>query len=77
MPHDSGLGIVRFLMEQTSALFHQFRRLRTRFAKRDGIHETFTTNGAAKICRRRLQSSTGHFWKFCRQMAVTVLLPLQ
>jgi transposase len=46
-PHGSGLGVVRYVVEQTIALLHQFRRLRTRFDKRDDVHETFMTIGEA------------------------------
>jgi transposase len=60
-PHGSGLGIFRYVVEQTLALFHQFRRLRTRYDKRDDIHETFMTLGCAMICWRRLHSSISYF----------------
>jgi transposase len=60
-PNGSGLGIFRYVVEQALALFHQFRRLRTRFDKRDDIHEAFMTLGCAMICWRRLHSSTGYF----------------
>ena len=40
-PHGSGLGVLRYVVEQTIALLHQFRRLRNRFDKRADIHETF------------------------------------
>lgn len=60
-PHGSGLGVVRYVVEQTIALLHQFRRLRTRFDKRDDVHETFMTIGEAMICWRRLHSSLGYF----------------
>ena len=53
-PHGSGLGVWRYVVEQTLALFHQFRRLRTRFDKRDDIHETFMDLGMCVICWRRL-----------------------
>ncbi len=59
-PHGSGLGIFRYVLEQTIALFHQFRRLRTRFDKRDDIHEAFMDLGCAMICWRRLHSSSGY-----------------
>jgi transposase len=52
--HGSGLGIFRYVVEQTLALFHQFRRLRTRFDRRDDIHETFMSLGCSMICWRRL-----------------------
>jgi transposase len=57
--HGSGLGVFRYVVEQTLALFHQFRRLRTRFDKRDDIHEAFMTLGCSMICWRRLHSSSG------------------
>ena len=59
--HGSGLGIFRYVVEQTIALLHQFRRLRTRFDRRDDIHETFMTMGCSMICWRRLRSSLGYF----------------
>ena len=59
--HGSRLGIFRWVAEQTIALFHQFRRLRTRFDKRDDIHEAFMSLGCSMICWRRLLSSTSHF----------------
>ena len=58
-PHGSGFGILRYVVEQTIALLHQFRRLRNRFDKRDDIHETFLTIGCAVICWRRLHRLTG------------------
>ena len=60
-PHGSGFGVLRYVVEQTVALLHQFRRLRTRFDKRDDVHETFLTIGEAMICWRRLHSSAGYF----------------
>ena len=55
--HGSGLGIFRYVVEQALALFHQFRRLRTRFDKRDDIHEAFMDIGCAMMCWRRLHNS--------------------
>lgn len=60
-PHGSGLGIFRYVAEQTIALLHQFRRLRTRFDKRDDIHEAFMDLGCSMICWRRLHNSGGYF----------------
>lgn len=48
--HGSGLGILRWPVERTLAWFHQFRRLRTRYDRRDDIHEAFMSLGAAMIC---------------------------
>ena len=53
-PHGSGLGVWRYVVEQTLALLHQFRRLRTRFDKRDDIHEAFMSLGCSMICWRRI-----------------------
>ena len=52
--HGSGLGMFRYVVEQTIALFHQFRRLRTRFERRDDIHEALMSLGCSVICWRRL-----------------------
>jgi transposase len=60
-PHGSGLGILRYVVEQTIALLHQFRHLRVRVDKRDDIHETFLRIGEAMICWRRLHSSAAYF----------------
>lgn len=59
--HGSGLGIFRYVVEQSIALLHQFRRLKMRFDKRDDIHETFIIIGESIICWRRLHSSIGYF----------------
>ncbi|MFE8956439.1 transposase [Streptomyces althioticus] len=40
-PHDSGLGIFRWVVERTISWFHGFRRLRVRWERRDDIHEAF------------------------------------
>jgi transposase len=58
-PHGSGLGIFRYVVEQTIALWHQFRRLRVRYDKRDDVHEAFMTLGCSMICWRRLHSLMG------------------
>lgn len=52
--HGSGLGTLRYVAEQTLALLHQFRRLRTRFEKRDDLHEALMSLGCSVICWRRL-----------------------
>ena len=59
-PHGSGLGVFRYVVEQTLALFHQFRRLRTRYDKRDDIHEAFMSLGLSMICWRRLHRLIGY-----------------
>ena len=57
--HGSGLGVVRYVVEQTIALMHQFRRLRVRYDKRAEIHEAFVTLAEAYICWRRLHNAKG------------------
>jgi transposase len=57
--HGGGLGAWRWVVEQTVALLHQFRRLRTRFDKRDDIHEAFINLALCMICWRRL--NRGYF----------------
>lgn len=54
--HGSGLGVCRYVVEQTLALLHQFRRLRVRYDKRDDVHESFMQLGCSMICWRRLKS---------------------
>lgn len=54
VPHGSGLGVWRWVVEQTLALLHQFRRLRTRFDRSAQAHEAFLALGCALICWRRL-----------------------
>ncbi len=55
VPHGSGLGEYRYVVEQAIALLHWFRRLRIRWEVRDDIHEAFLTIGCAIICWRRLK----------------------
>lgn len=52
--HGSGLGVQRYVVEQTLALLHQFRRLRVRYDRRDDVHEAFMSLGCSLICWRRL-----------------------
>ncbi|TMM35432.1 MAG: IS5 family transposase [Actinobacteria bacterium] len=52
--HGSGLGVHRWVVEQTVALLHWFRRLRIRWEIRDDIHEAFMSLACSIICYRRL-----------------------
>ena len=54
--HGSGLDVHRWVVEQSIALLHWFRRLRIRWEIRDDIHEAFLSLACAIICWRRLQS---------------------
>lgn len=59
--HGSGLGVLRYVVEQTIALLHQFRRLRTRFDRRADVHESFMSLGCSAICWRRLCKQRSYF----------------
>jgi hypothetical protein len=52
--HGSGLGVYRWVVEQSIALLHWFRRLRVRWEIRDDIHEAFLRLACGIICFRRL-----------------------
>ena len=54
--HGSGLGAHRWVVEQSIALLHWFRRLRIRWEIRDDIHEAFLSLACAIICWRRLRN---------------------
>jgi transposase len=54
--HGSGLGTRRWVIEQTIALLHWFRRLRIRWEVRDDIHEAFLSIACSIICWRRLKN---------------------
>jgi hypothetical protein len=54
--HGSGLGTCRWVVEQSLALLHWFRRLRVRWEIRDDIHEAFLSLACAIICWRWLRN---------------------
>ncbi|MEU1033727.1 IS5 family transposase [Streptomyces mirabilis] len=56
--HGSGLGVHRWVVEQSFALLHWFRRLRIRWEIRDDIHEAFLSLACSIICWRRLRNLT-------------------
>jgi transposase len=49
-----GLGRLRYVVEQTFALLHQFRRIAVRWERRLHIHDGFVSLACAIICWRRL-----------------------
>ena len=51
-----GLGKLRYVVEQTLALLHQFRRLAVRWEHHLDLHEALVSLACALICRRRLQN---------------------
>lgn len=57
VPHGSGLGIYRWVVERTNSWLHQFRRLRVRYERRAEIHQAFLTLGCIRICYRFLKKS--------------------
>ncbi|MCG5461588.1 transposase [Micromonospora sp. NPDC053740] len=53
-PGIKGLGKLRYVVEQTFALLHQFRRLAVRWEGRLDIHDSFVSLACVLICWRRL-----------------------
>jgi transposase len=54
-----GLGKLRYVVEQTFALLHQFRRLAVRWERRLDIHDGLVSLACALICWRRLINWAG------------------
>jgi transposase len=54
-----GLGKLRYVVEQTFALLHQFRRIAVRWERRLDIHDSLVSLACAMICWRRLIKWTG------------------
>jgi transposase len=54
MPGIKGLGKLRYVVEQTVARLHQFRRLAVRWERRLDIHDGLVSLACAMICWRRL-----------------------
>jgi transposase len=52
--HGSGLGVIGWVVERTSAWLHNFRRLRTRYERLAELHVAFLKLGCALICWRLL-----------------------
>jgi transposase len=57
VPHGSGLGVTRWVVERTVAWFHQFKRLRVRYERQSEMHEAFFTLGCVLICWRAVKKS--------------------
>ncbi|MDQ0798258.1 transposase [Streptomyces sp. B1I3] len=55
VPHGSGLGVHRWVVERTIAWIHGFRRLRVRRERRDDIHEAFLGLATCLITHRHVQ----------------------
>ncbi|GAA2426250.1 hypothetical protein GCM10010433_27770 [Streptomyces pulveraceus] len=56
VPHGSGLGSVRWVVDRTDAWIHGFRGLRIRWEIRDDIHEAYLKLACCVITYRRLQA---------------------
>lgn len=56
-PNIKGLGKLRYVVEQTFALLHQFKRLAVRWERRLELHDAFVSLGCNLICWRRLKKA--------------------
>ncbi|MFK4265566.1 transposase [Streptomyces milbemycinicus] len=54
-PDIKDLGKLRYVVEQTFALLHQFKRLAVRWERRLELHDAFLSLGCSLICWRRLK----------------------
>ncbi|WP_405527966.1 IS5 family transposase [Streptomyces canus] len=54
-PNIKGLGKLRYVVEQTFALLHQFKRLAARWERRLELHDALVSLGCSLICWRRLK----------------------
>jgi IS5 family transposase len=52
-----GLGKLRYVVEQTHALLHQFKRLAVRWERRTELHDAFISLACNLICWRRLSQT--------------------
>ncbi|MER6465511.1 hypothetical protein ACWC4D_34210 [Streptomyces sp. NPDC001288] len=51
------MGKFRYVVEQTFALLHQFKRLAVRSERRTEIHDAFVSLARSLICWRRLKKT--------------------
>ncbi|MFE7011520.1 IS5 family transposase [Streptomyces sp. NPDC057651] len=56
-PNIKGLGKLRYVVEQTFALLHQFKRLAVRWERRLELHDVFLSLACGLICWRRLKKT--------------------
>ena len=49
------MGKLRYVVEQTFALLHQFKRLAVRWERRTELHDAFLSLACSLICWRRLK----------------------
>ncbi|GHG05402.1 IS5 family transposase [Streptomyces filamentosus] len=56
-PSIKGLGKLRYVVEQTFALLHQFKRLAVRWERRTELHDAFVSLACSLICWRHLKKT--------------------
>ncbi|UPT39958.1 MULTISPECIES: IS5 family transposase [Streptomyces] len=56
-PNVKGIGKLRYVVERTFALFHQFKRLAVRWERRTELHDAFVSLACSLICFRRLKKA--------------------
>ncbi|MFG3199897.1 IS5 family transposase [Streptomyces sp. NPDC048208] len=56
-PNIQGMGKPRYVVEQTFALLHHFRRLAVRRERRTELHDAFVSLACSLICWRRLKKA--------------------
>ncbi|MEU9788861.1 transposase, partial [Streptomyces phaeochromogenes] len=56
-PNIKGLGKLRYVVEQTFALLHQFKRLAVRWERRTELHDALVSLACGLICWRRLKKA--------------------
>ncbi|MEU4351130.1 IS5 family transposase [Streptomyces sp. NPDC023838] len=56
-PNIKGMGKLRYVVEQTFALLHQFKRLAVRWERRTALHDAFVSLACSLICWRRLNKA--------------------
>ncbi|MEU9706863.1 IS5/IS1182 family transposase, partial [Streptomyces sp. NPDC047981] len=54
-PNIEGLGKLRYVVEPTFALLHQFKRLAVRRERHTELHDAFVSLACSLICWRRLK----------------------
>ncbi len=54
-PNIKGIGKLRYVVEQTFALLHHFKRLAVRWERRTELHDAFLSLACGLICWRRLK----------------------
>ncbi|MYR82845.1 IS5 family transposase [Streptomyces sp. SID5466] len=56
-PNIKSIGKLRYVVEQTFALLHHFKRLAVRWERRTELHDAFVSLACSLICYRRLKKS--------------------